>query len=934
MRRILILSLLLLVAALPVAAQSLTGTVSGTVRDEQGGVLPGVNVTLAGRTGTRSVVTGSDGTFRFAAVSPGTYSLTAELSGFRPRRQDNVDVSIGRVVDFPVTLAVGGVTETVDVVGESPMVDVVSSSTDNTLSQDMLFNLPIRPTNAATDLLNFLPGINNGSAFGGNEDYGNALLLDGVDTRDPDAGSAWTFFNFNIVDEVQVGGLGAPAEYGAYTGAVVNTLTKSGGNRYTGLFDAYWTKGDFFSDNVSSAVAEANPALTAPAVFNKRLDLSAQLGGPIIKEKLFFFVSAQRYEQDVDPSGPRTVSTEVSPRFNTKLTWQPGPNDNVSFNFQWDYYNVTGRPTLGNLTTDAQTVRQDSPEAIWGIQWRHLFGTRTFSEVKYTGWWGYYYLDPVSNLSTAYDISTGGNTGGPAWYYRADRGRNQVNASISHYAEAFGKHDLKFGVEVERSKVHSQFGYNSGLYYLDYTDYYAPGQYLAYGYSYDSEGRNQRESLYAQDSWKPTERLTINAGVRVDFVRGRSPVLDKKVYSTTNWAPRIGFAFDATGDGKTVVKGHYGQYYDGIYFYAYQSATPGIEDFVTYLYDPGGSVCGALGNCFSEIDRSPSPLSTIDPDIRHPRVDEWTAGIERELFKDVRVSATGIWREDKNVQGTVYPDARWSLLSLTSATTGADPSINGIPVSAYRWENRAASDQRILLTNPDGFRYLGPNGELLGTAGAERKYKGLMLVLDKRFSNRWQGRVSYVYSKSEGFISNGGASTFGASTFFQTPTLALVNSYGRTFNDRPHELKVYGTWQVPKVEVGLNAYYRYLSGTTYAPFQRFGSSAINYVASSAGRQPFLEPRGSRRLEGESYLDLRLEKIFKIGSDTDRLSVYADIQNVFNEGTILARNSRHPTTSVVGPDPDTGEFTFVPIDFEAPTVIVQPRRFLLGARWSF
>jgi hypothetical protein len=128
-------------------------------------------------------------------------------------------------------------------------------------------------------------------------------------------------------------------------------------------------------------------------------------------------------------------------------------------------------------------------------------------------------------------------------------------------------------------------------------------------------------------------------------------------------------------------------------------------------------------------------------------------------------------------------------------------------------------------------------------------------------------------------------------------------------------------------------YYSYFSGRTYTPFQRFGSGAINYPFSS-GRQPLLEPRGSRRYEDESSLDLRLEKIFKIGSGSDRLSAYVDIQNVLNEGTVTARNTRHPGSSVVGPDPDTGAFTVLPIEFDAPIVVVQPRRFLLGARWSF
>jgi hypothetical protein len=936
MRKTLILALLLLAAALPLAAQSLTGTVTGTVKDDQGGVLPGVTVSLLGKTGSRSTTTDAQGVFRFAAVDPGTYSLTAELSSFRPKRQDNVEVSIGKVATIPMTLSVGGITEQIEVVGESPVVDVTSSETDNSLSQEMLFNLPIRPTNAATDLLNYLPGINSGSAFGGNEDYGSALLLDGVDTRDPDAGSAWTFFNFDLVDEVQVGGVGAPAEYGAYTGAIVNTITKSGGNRFTGLFDAYWTRNSFSSDNVSAADKEANPALADPAVINKRLDLTAQLGGPIIQDKLFFYFSTQRYQQIDNPSGPRTRHTEVSPRVNGKLTWQPTSNDNVSFNFQWDYYNQTGRSTIGTtIDTDQQTLQQDSPEAVWGVQWRHLFGPSTFSEIKYTGWWGYYYLDPVSSIPVDFDGTTSAYSGGGAWYYLADRGRNQVNASISHYAEAFGKHDLKFGLEVERSKVRSQYGYGNGFYYYDYTAYYPARQYLTYSYSYDIEGRNQRESLYAQDAWNPTERLTINAGVRVDFDRGRSPVLDKKVYSTTNWAPRIGFAYDLTGDGKTVLKGHYGQYYDGIYFFQYSAGVPGIEDSVGYFYDPAGDVCGPLGNCFTEFTRSPTPIATIDPDIKHPRVDEWTAGIERELAPDVRLSVTGIWRQDKNIQGAVYPDARWTRTTLTSADTGADATLNGIPVTAYQWVNQDESENNYLITNVDGFQYLAPDGSVLATANAERKYKGVMFVLDKRFSNRWQGRVSYVWSKSEGVIDNLNADTYGGAAwapFWQTPTLSTVNTFGRTTNDRTHELKVYATWQVPKIDVGLNAYYRFLSGRTYAPYQRFSSSDINYPR-SGGRAPYLVPRGSRRLDSESYLDLRLEKIFPVGEGTDRLSIYADVQNLFNAGTVIDVNGRHPSASVGVTQPD-GSTEFVPIDVGTATALARPRRWLLGARWSF
>ena len=315
--------LILVLAAASAGAQSFTGTVSGTVTDEQGGALPGVTVTLHGKTGARTTVTDAKGEYRFTAVDPGTYDLSAELTGFRSMKRAEVPVSIGKTAEGLFTMKVGGMGESVDVLGESPLVDVTSSATDNSLSQDILFNFPIRYGNVATALLNSLPGINAQSAYGGDASSGNALLIDGVDTRDPSGGTAWTFYNFNIVEEVQAVGIGAPAEFGAFSGAVINTVTKSGGNRYSGLFDVTYTNDSLAGDNISDAVKRQNATLSDPAKTNQLLDITTQLSGPIIKDKLFFFMSAQRYHLKQDPSGPATLRDEVSPRFNGKLTWQP-----------------------------------------------------------------------------------------------------------------------------------------------------------------------------------------------------------------------------------------------------------------------------------------------------------------------------------------------------------------------------------------------------------------------------------------------------------------------------------------------------------------------------------------------------------------------------------------------------------------------------------
>jgi outer membrane receptor protein involved in Fe transport len=924
--------LLLIAAAIPVAAQSLTGSVDGVVKDEQGGALPGVSVTLTGKRGSQSTVTDAEGSYRFGGIDPGTYTVTAALSGFRTKRQENVVVAIGRQVPINVVLAVAGVTETVDVVGESPVVNPVSSATDNSLSQDMLFNLPIRPSNAATDLLNYLPGVNDGSAYGADGDTANGLLLDGVDTRDPEGGSAWTFFNYNIVEEVQVSGLGAPAEFGSFQGAVVNTVTKSGGNNYSGLFDVYYTKDSLQGDNISQSIIDENPSLADPAKDRQRLDLTAQLGGPIVKDKLFFFLSGERYHRDSDPSGPNTLRNEVSARINLKLNYQPSPNDSFMAMMQYDNYNITGRCGVPDaLCTFDLTNKEDAPEWVWALQWRHVFGSRTFAEVKYNGWTGFYDLNPEVNEPGVFDGSTGLYSQSQGWYYYADRGRNQVNASISHYAEGFGKHDLKFGVEIERSKVRSRYGY-LGLEYYDYTSYYPSKQYLAYTYSYDTGGKNQRESAFVQDSWHVNDRLTINAGVRFDWVRGypayesaNGSIGDSKVYDTKNWAPRLGFAYDLMGDGKTVLKGTYSQYYEGAFFWAYRSAVPGVSDYVGYSYDPAGELCGPDGNCFTETSRSPSPLYHVDPDIKHPRVDEWTAGFERELARDVRLSVTGIFRQDKNLQGSVLPDARWAPTTVTISSDGPDPSLNGKPLGVYTWVNPEDSNENYLLTNPDGYEYLSAAGSVLGTARAERKYKALMVVLDKRFSNRWQARVSYVLSSNKGTQDNTGFDTYGSSTLYESASRALVNQYGPLTFSQNHEVKVYLTYQVPKIDVGLNAFWRYLSGWPYAPYQRFGTSSVNFPVRS-GRQVFLEPRGDRRAPSMNSLDLRLEKIFRFGTGTDRVSVYADFQNVFNEGSITNVQTRYPNVSIAGFDE--------PVQFGGPTAVMPPRRILLGARWSF
>jgi hypothetical protein len=899
----------LLLAATTASAQIFAGSVSGIVKDQQGGVLPGVTVSLTGKTGAKTAVTDANGIYRFPAVDPGSYVVSAELAGFKVAKQENVTVTVGSALDVPFTMTVGGVSENINVVGAAPIVDVKSSSTQTEVSQELLYNAPI--TRTAINVFNVMPGANSASVYGGESGTANALLIDGVDTRDPEGGSAWTFYNYNMVQEVQIQGLGAPAEYGGFTGAVVNTITKSGGNRYSGLFDVLGSNSSLGSNNVTPEIVAKNPALGSPAVTKKYIDFTTQLGGPIKQDKLFYFFSAQRFQQDTDPSGPSTIRHEVSPRFNAKLTWQPTSNDNYMLSLQYDGYNIIGRAGVSALlATDALTNREDAPEIVWLGQWRHVFNSQTFAEVKYTGWWGYYDLNPEVNLPAHVDGLTGLPSISQGWHYYADRGRDQVNASVSHYADKFGKHELKFGAEFEHSKVRNRYGYASnanfpnGVYYYDYGG--AP--YLAYSYGYDVTATNNRTSAFVQDSWKVGDRLTINPGVRLDLIRGSNPQVGQ-VYSANNFAPRLGFAWDVTGDYNTVVKGAYSQYYEGAMATTFERGIPGVSPRL--IYDVTGSKPQL-------IDTHTIPIYKIDPDIKHPRVDEVYGAVERALGGSMRFTVTGIYRENKNFINSISPNATWTPVTVTNGLTNA-------PLTLYKWANRAATQSDFLIRNIAGYQYRDPSGNLIGTADPFRKYKAAMFVLNKRLTKRWTTQVSYIVSEATGTVDNTGGSQV-ASRQFETPVLALVNVDGHLTNDRTHEFKVLGSYTIPVIEVALNGYWHMISGRTYTPFQQFTSSVLGLSGqSSSYRRPLLEPRGTERNPAERIVDLSFEKVIPL-TGRDRLGVYMQILNAFNASTITSTQNRVPNVSIAGVEN--------PVLYGAPGTIFAARQINIGARWSF
>jgi hypothetical protein len=885
-------------------AQTLTSTVEGTVTDESGAVLPGVTVTLTGPRGPQTAVSDAKGQFRFVAVDPDNYKLKVELQGFGAQERDvKVDINKTSTTDF--SLKVGGLSEAVNVSAEASTVDVKSAATNNTVSNAMLQMTPLY-SSTSTGLLNAAPGINSSSAFGGTASYGNALLLDGVDTRDPEGGSAWTFFNQNLIDEIQIGGLGAPAEYGGFTGAIINTIMKSGSNTYSGLFSMRYTDKGLSSNNVAPEVIAQNASLGQASVLKKLKDYTVQMGGPIKHDKAFFFASVQRYSDLFDPSGPVANNPDISPRFNVKLTLQPRTSDSFVIGTQYDSYNVKGRVGRwpSSQATDDATVTEDAPEWVWNAQWRHIFNTNTLLEAKFTGYSGYYYLDPVNPAPVVIDVATNTFSGGGGGVYYADRTRNQAQVALTKYAQLAGSHSFKFGAEIERSHVRSQYQpYGPQGFYIYQ---YAGVPYYQVSYGYDVQGDNHRTSAYAQDQWS-MGRATLNIGLRMDKITGYSPELKQTVYTPhTSWGPRVGLAYNLTKAGTSALKGFWGRYYEGAAASFFTQATPGIGDFTFTPIDP---VTGAVDGPPDVV--TPGQVFGISKDISHPRTDEFNVSYEQQLMRGIgRLTVTGVWRNGGNFLNNVITDARWSPVTVPNVLTGGT-------MTAYAWANQEASNESFQIRNTSGFQYLDPNGNVITTADPTRKYKALMLVLTNQLKGRFGYQGSYVLSKSTGSVDNSGEGNYEGNSSWNSPNTMFINSVGELTNSRRHEIKAFLTYRVPVIDLMVAANYTGVSGRPYTPFEVLTSSQLD-VPGSSRRTIFLEPRGSRVTPFTNQTDLRLEKAFHVQGY--RFGVYADWVNLFNAAGVTGIQGRVPSSGGVA--------------FGAPTSLQGARQITFGGRWSF
>lgn len=910
-----LLTLLLIFSPLAFSQSRETGAVVGTVADQEGTPLPGVTMTLSGPhlMGTRSFITEADGSYRFPALPPGVYTIKAELEGFSTLIQENIRLTTTVRLTVDITMKQAVVAEEVTVIAQSPTVDIKSTETVSvTLSNELLRNIPY--SQFTTAIVNMAPGVIGDSAYGGMRGTGIAYCVDGVNVADPEGGTAWVFLDHNIIEEAKIMGIGLPAEYGNFTGVIFNLVTKSGGNNFSGHMEFVFQgqkddkpKGFWQQDN-NQAYLDDFPDLTSPRY--RLIDGSAHLGGPIQKDKLWFYVGTQFQQFGDWATGFPEPRQYNQPRLFAKFTSQLDPSLNMMGTFEVDTYDGKNRGAAANVAPDA-VVNQKSPEIVGNFSLTKILSPKTFFDVKAAYFWGYYYLDPEVGKDVASHFSLDENFlyGSAGYFYYADRTRFQTNASLTHYAEDFikGDHDFKFGVEVERSTVRNRYGY-TGPNHMIYQSYGNPvvgfEPYLAYQYEgYDTKTNYVRLEGFAQDSWQITDRININLGAR--FSQNWGTVQEKGlVYKTNRIAPRIGFTFDLFGDKSTVFKAHYGQFTEAMLSIYHDRLNPAsaYSDYISNYWD---------GKKWVEFDRTVhEELYHLADDIKHPYLNQFNIGLERELFKDASFSITYIYRDWKNIISFYDTESTYRKVNITVP----DPINKTFEV----YERTSGTAHYYVLDNVE-------EGQPWVLGKPYRRYWGLGFLFNKRFSNRWQLLASYNYSKAWGNQDN----TWGDDIGWNSRALLWpgdpnywINADGNSTHDPTHMLKIQGTYILP-FDIAFNAYFRAITGNTWTT--RYRTKRL-----PQGRVTFYaEPAGSYHYPVVYQLDLRLEKIFTLAGKY-RLGFILDVFNVFNADTITDWGTRIGYDWFSQGDPNYYEST----DGHKLLGIVRPRQLRLGVRLIF
>ena len=559
-------------------AQSSSAAVQGVVTDPQGGVLPGVTVVVTNvETGlVRELPTDGSGFFKASALPPGPYSLQARLEGFVPYSRTGLVLTVGQTATVDVPLGLATVSESVTVSASAPIVDTSSNALGTTITKAQLDDLPLAGRDFA-GLARLAPGVTSvgsgGIVAGGQLTRNNSVIVDGTTNDEQGVAGTRGSFSLEAVREYVVYTNQFAAEFGQATGALVSVVTRSG---TTPL------EGRLFAFRRDDALDARNPFSKAQGSGQAPFDETRGggfIGGPIAKNRWHFFGSYEGLRNattNVITSPLIPVSERESPedgsrdQYFVRSEYQLPRSSQLGVRYRHDRSATIGGG-IGGLSPRERGYDQKSKYGDGVVTLTSIVSPRTVNETRVlygtlsTYWTVDGYADPHGVSISRPSINLGKANNMPQGW---DSVRYQFIDTLSH---TIGRHDLKAGVDIQRDDQNTYFLGNKDGTFTFRTDApfdaanpaTYPFQYTrTIGDWYDPR-KNELYSAFVQDTWRTHNRLTVNAGLRYDtetlFARGKAINVEQDL---NNLAPRVGFVWTAAADGRMVVRGGYGHYYD------------------------------------------------------------------------------------------------------------------------------------------------------------------------------------------------------------------------------------------------------------------------------------------------------------------------------------------------------------------------------------
>jgi hypothetical protein len=951
----------------PAAGQGGDASIIGQVTDQSGAVLPGVTVTATSpalQVPSVTDVTNEVGEYRLAPLPVGVYQVTYDLAGFRPSQREAVRLTVGFTARVDVALGLATVAESVTVSGAAPVVDVTATSGASLFTKEVL-DLTPTTRNGAMSLLTMAPGVRSFIDIGGSQTEENAgakafgqagqvyYTLEGVMGNNwTAAGGSGTFWDFQTIDEARVQSMATDPEFPT-RGVQINAIVKSGGNDFHGggLFAVTGNKlqSTNLDDELRGFGFEEGNSI------RKQVDISADLGGRLLRNKLWFY-GAGRY-RDINRTvlgayseAPLDIDLDniVTAKYVTqKYSYQANSAHRfIVFNL-WERLRENAK--MDSLRSWEAREDKKTAHPIFKAGWEGQFGNAVATNFQF-GYAPHDSLAPFLNTGTAFQVGrtdlsrdavTGENVVGGE---RSRHFLHQTKGSLTYYKAnwAGGNHEIKVGGEHARTKNFRSLDEKPVNYHLRYEECAAscaqggvPFDIVFFNAPVYPDGRQHTTSFFARDSWTIGRRLTLNLGARYASVAAFSPEQTRAAASGpsavlfpaqtfprvdlntwNSFEPRLHAALDVSGDGRTVIKGGFGRYHH------MRLLTPDVLNFVKNSivysiyqwrdlngnndYDAGETDLDPTGPDFleqtgMEFDDLP-PNFVNNPDEKQPRTDEWSVSLERELIPNFALRVTGLYTKSSDifrVQSFLQP-----YESYTIPITNRDPGIDG---------RLGTGDDGGLVTYheyPESLTGAGALQNFNDPKAGPQTYKSIEIAGVKRLANRWSLMASYSATKKNKPINAGLA--VGAFDSFNTDH--VVGDYNpneeifRADNTWDWDSKLLASYNFPG-DIMLSSNFHHQSGEAYARQVRFtGGTTIPAIVLN------VEEIGAHRLPSVNLLTFRVEKGIRMG--TRKVAVRLDLHNALNANTVIQNQPR------------SGE------EFLRPRAIIGPRLAELSATYTF